>query len=361
MRKTPDSGLVVPLKPFLAALTGIALLYDWRIVYLYIEEAISLQELAALHGLLVAVIAALVAIGHWRGIDLGLPSFLLIATTFLGPMGLAGFLVTIGVGFWFERKATPFDEWYSSLFPEEESEFSQEMYERVTATRAHREDSGLPTPFIDVLDHGDDDQKRTVIALISKHFKPSFAPTLLRALQDKSNAIRVQAATAMARIENAVAEKSHEILKELEESPEDADLLLELAQHYDEYALTGLLDSARQRDYRHKAMEAYGKYLDEHPGDRSARTAMGRILVRKGRYSEAAEWFRQGLDDKEASPQAVLWLMECLFHLDRLDELRELATDRMKKWEGKDNLPEKVAHTVRLWAGETCEQVPAAT
>ena len=45
-------------------------------------------------------------------------------------------------------------------------------------------------------------QKQMAIAKITQYFQPRFAPLLLQAVQDSNAAVRVQAATGLAKIEH---------------------------------------------------------------------------------------------------------------------------------------------------------------
>src|SRR3546814_7054739 len=52
------------------------------------------------------------------------------------------------------------------------------------------------------------EQKRAVLMLLARRFRPEFAPALKLALQDANPAIRVQAATATAEIESGFTDRT---------------------------------------------------------------------------------------------------------------------------------------------------------
>ncbi len=327
-----------------------------RLYSVYSAGSLSSGELALVH-LTLLIFPTVLFLWTWRGgRDLRLPLILLTSVAVMGPVGAAGTVLCLLAGLLFSLSATPFEEWYRALFPAEESRFSRDVFEQILATGTSTHAGNLPTPFVDVLTYGTVEQKQTVITLISKHFKPSFAPTLLRALQDRSNAIRVQAATAMARIEHGFSARTLELEEQRTENPEEESLILAEACHFDDYAATGLLDRTREIENREKAREGYEEYLSRHAGDERVRVALGRILVRQRRYEEAAVWFERSLD-KDGSPNAFAWLMECLYHLGRHDELRKLARSQMKRFTA-EQLPGRTLQVVRLWAGHSLSEVP---
>jgi len=130
------------------------------------------------------------------GQDLRWPLLLTASSLATGPVGCVGTLLTIGLTFWFERSSTPFEDWYASLFPDHEVQFAATVFEQIKANESDSTQE-VPTPFVDILSYGTLAQKQAVILLITKHFNPVLAATLLVALKDSDSAVRVQAATAM--------------------------------------------------------------------------------------------------------------------------------------------------------------------
>jgi len=161
---------------------------------------------------LVAVV--LVGLAAWYVRPNGVPSRMmtLLAVTlfFLGPFGPLGVMLTMLLHSWFRRHATPFDEWYQALFPEEVDEPSRRLYEMLTRGLADSASQENVTSFTDVLQYGSIGQKRAVISLLSRDFRPEFAPALQSALADANPAVRVQAATAAANIEGDFLERAIE-------------------------------------------------------------------------------------------------------------------------------------------------------
>jgi hypothetical protein len=135
--------------------------------------------------------------------------------------------------------------------------------------------------------------------------------------------VRVQAATAVARIENAFLAKAMELEAAVREKPDEASVL-RLAGIYDDYAFAGLLDKAREEECRQKAADGYRAYLRTRPDDQAVQLRLARLQLRRGRMEEAEPLLRR-LATVEGHSGAGLWLMECLFTQGRFAELRSLA------------------------------------
>jgi tetratricopeptide (TPR) repeat protein len=180
-------------------------------------------------------------------------------------------------------------------------------------------------PFLDVLSFGNETQKRQALAKMTSHFHPNFAPAFKKALSDDSNTIRVQAATAITKIENQFTERLMKLAKVKEQYEREPVVVLALAEHYDNYAYTGLLDADREQANRQRAFEHYQEYLELDPQSLDVRTRVGRILMRNKEFDKACEWFRKCADLGYVSEAIFQWYSEALFECGRYDELRRLT------------------------------------
>lgn len=290
------------------------------------------------------------ALGAWwrwvvdDGRDARLPSLLVAATAVAGPFGAAGTMLTMALGEIFSRSAMTFEEWYESLFPTEETNEGRGILGLVKGINALADGQTNVLPLNDILSFGSFAQKQAAVTLITKYYKPSFAPVLKKALADESNAIRVQAATAMAKIEAEFLSKMMALSREAEKRPDDPAALGALAAHYDDYAFSGVLDPKREVETRGLAVETYRKLLALTPSDANARSAVGRLLVRQRLFEEAAEWYaRYPVNEWPAA--ARLWHMESLFALGRYGKLRTLAAEPLSEGAVAPN----AAQAVALW------------
>jgi polysaccharide biosynthesis protein PelE len=294
------------------------------------------------HASIVAGIAVATGIARRRGRDLRCLCLLLLKVTFLGPLGALAVLLTVGMAARYAASARPFEEWHRSLFPEEENASLSRFCEEV-------EKGASVTPLIDVLSFGSHPQKQQLITLIGSHFRPAFSPVLKMALADSNNAIRVQAATAITRIESEFLARSLALSRKVGESGEAETALWDLARHNDDYAFAGLLDPDREQECREYALSLYRKILEKTPSNGPAWIAVGRILVRSRCYAEAVRWFETAPPSGVGS-EADVWKMESLFHTERYPELHRMAAASNETDERAGALSPEAREAVSLWA-----------
>jgi polysaccharide biosynthesis protein PelE len=274
-------------------------------------------------------------------------ALLWISTAAFGPLGGVGVLLAMILERRHARHATSAEEWHATLFPPTEHDDQDELWRRIGQRARDRPGERDVTPFLDILTFGSVPQRQVTISIIVQQFDPAFAPALRAALGDEHNVIRVQAATAIARLEHQFFERTLLLEAALDQAPDDADAILALASHHDEQAFAGLFDPAREQHCRVKAEELYERYLVQRPGDSGIEFRMARLLLRR-RNAPAAELRFRRLADA-GHPTARLWLMECLFAQGRYDDVRRAATG----WGDRADagvMPE-ADEAVALWAG----------
>lgn len=275
-----------------------------------------------------------------------------ISTAALGIFGAVGTFVSILLHFWHTRISQTFAEWFATIFPKPERSKPEVVYEDILYGRDQDPKDYQVIPFMDVISIGSETQKRRAISRMTEFFEPHFAPAFLKALHDPSNSIRVQAATAVSRIENQFLEEVLKINALIKKHPKDPVIRLALAEHYDNYAFTGILDEEREASNRQKALENYRLYLDMKPKDIHARIKMGRLLLRMKDYNQAADWFRQSIDAGYLSDSLLIWYVEALYASGRFTELRKQARGLLGKvGELRENNPALV-ESIMLWAEE---------
>ncbi len=294
-----------------------------------------------------------------RDREWGLPALVALTLPVFGLLAPAAAIVVWPLHKWYARQAIPFEEWYASLFPEIRSSLAVDQYQAIV--RGERGGDGAVAPFIDVLRRGTTDKKIAVIALLSKNFRPEFAPVLRMALSDDAAAIRVQAATAVAKIEDRFVKRAQTLEAELERSPDDLKVKRQLAELYDSYAFTGIMDAGRERTNRQKALDLWIEVFEADPGNAEAWIAVGRLLMRLRQHKVAARWFSDAIRTGNASAQVAAWYMEALFELGRSEELRDVARAYLRQIERARteletpdlDVPHNVLEAARYWAGET--------
>ncbi|HYD99723.1 MAG TPA: hypothetical protein VEH84_10085 [Alphaproteobacteria bacterium] len=316
---------------------------------------IDLLKTGLLHALVVGVVGA----GCWlaaRGREPTLWTLLLpLAILALGPFGAWGLSVNLAIAGAARRNSVPFEEWYESLFPEREEDDSTLLYERLQEGRTGDGDTTAVASFVDIFGLGTFKQKQAAITAMSRRFQPAFTPALKMALNDENPAIRVQAATAVAKLEHDFLTAAEALHRAADERPEDPAAALALARHYDDYAFTGLLDRDREEDNRQKALLYYMGALALDQTLDLARLAVARIMLRRGRVAPAAQWCEDSRRLGVFPPQMALWYMECLFRLGRYEELRAVAAEHREAVLRAVRWNEAVRATVALWTGVPVE------
>ena len=229
---------------------------------------------------------------------------LCLAVLAAGPFGALGTMLAIIVGMGSRKTYRSFDEFFEGLSPSLQKTRSQVIYEDIMSGRDDASDQHSVIPFLDVISFGSEVQKRQALAKMTNHYQADFAPVFRKALNDPSNMIRVQAATAIARVESQFLKRMNKlsVTKLLAES--NPEMLRAVAEHYDNYAYTGLLDKDTEIMNRSKALELYNKYLQLKPDDHDIYVKIGRIMMKNGQHAQACHWFRQYID-RQPPPQDI--------------------------------------------------------
>ncbi|MBY6263604.1 hypothetical protein EI613_17035 [Azospirillum sp. 412522] len=341
-----------------AVTLGVGLLDSGALALGFTDVPFAVPLGAVLHLLLCALVGLWLRSRARRGRDLRLAGLLLVTLVPLGPLGAACTLMTAALLALFSRYATGFQDWYLSLFPDSETGPAQELYELIVTGR---ENAHLVAgeSFTDVMSVGSPQQKQAVIALVARHFRPAFTPALKAGLADADPSVRVQAATATARVEHEFNERWLALDHTARAHPGDASSLTALARHLDDYAFCGLLDSNREAEIRDKALDGYRRSLDLAPDEDGVRHDLGRLLLRCGLASEAADRL-EPLVDRTPDRRILFWYAESLFRLGRFADLRALAVRRSDLLGEGAELPDTLRDVFALWRGDG-PAVPEAT
>lgn len=301
------------------------------------------------------LLSAAIALWAWRRASRradGRPFAVLAATLpFTGPLAPAALLVLFPAYIWFRRTATPFDEWYRSLFPETPPPIAVQLYQAIVRRELPGRDSAPVVSYMDVMRHGTIDQRIAVIATLTRNFRPVFAPVLRAAIADDNAEVRVQAATAVAKLTDDFVRRVQSLDGQYRRRPEDRAALRRLAEAYDAYAFLGILDGEHEQNNRLNALQLWLRYAELEPDDRDARLKVGRLLMRLGRHEVAATWLERAIAEGRASKQALLWYMESLYALGRTGELRAVARSVAGDLAGDRQIAIGAISAAELWSG----------
>ena len=338
------------LRWYSIAMLVIASVVDLTLTAALVRHIFPLAEVCAAHGLLSAILILIYA-GLWRaGEHDPLLAIFVTTTTFMGPFGAVGSVFMCVLRVLFLSRSITFQEWHASLFPQFEIDPVRQLYQQLAIRGAKPSETSSVAPFTDVIALGTVQQKQTVTALIADNFRPGFTPALKAALNDREPAVRVQAATAAARIENHFLQQSLALEHANEQNSHDPELLERLARHAEARADTGLLDSEPASAARCQALAFYQQYNAQRPDDVEVTAAMSRLHLRLGSPDEALRHAETSIAARICSPTVVSCYLQALYECRRFENLRQacmrfhaalLAGDA----EAEDTLLE----AVRLW------------
>lgn len=319
LAREKDGGIVT------AFMACIVFVVESLLVYWAINANLSPLFVLVLHGAVSVILYVYARILRDSSRENRFAYLLFLVTASTGPFGAAGVVFSLLLYFIFNRRSQHFSEWYESIFPSVNVSQPEQVYDDLLIGRDESSRTYSVIPFLDVLSYGNELQKRQALAKMTSNFNPSFAPAFKKALNSDSNTIRVQAATAISKIESSFTAKMMKLTKVNDKFPNEPVVVKALAEHFDDYAYTGLLDADREQSNRQKAYEHYLEYLELQPADVDVRTRIGRILMRNKEYEKASKWFAQCLQLGYTSDAIAAWYSEALFHCKKFDELRRYS------------------------------------
>lgn len=298
----------------------------------------------------VAVVTGVITYGQYKsGRDVQHLAILAIVSATTGIFGTVGALLGLVATMIFRTRAQEFGDWYESIFPTDQLSDAQTIYDSITEGVDENPSAYHVMPFTDVMRLGSENQKRRALAKMTSRFSPRFAPAFRAALSDHSNTVRVQAATAVAKIEREFGAKLERIEMARSQAPQNATLMLALAKFYDDYAFTGILDAELEELNRDRAIATYKSYLQKDPNSAEAWIAIGRLLFRSHAWAEAADWFRQALDRGIRNNTMLAWYFESLFRLGQFRDLRRALLEHGRGLVTQEDLPPGLRNAVSLW------------
>ncbi len=312
------------------------------------------------HFVIVLVSAVVIRAIILTGADSRFLMVLLVSSAALSIFGTLGTVLCTLLYLWHSRRSLPFSEWFESMFPSRILSAPEQVNDDILIGRDEAPKAYTVLPFLDIMTVGSDAQKREALSKMTMRFHPRFAPAFKKALQDESNMIRVQAATAITKIENAFLTRLMKLTELYQRFPRDPVVVLAIAQHCDDYAFTGVLDAERERDNREKALYYYNEYIKLSPRDENAHIAIGRLYVRDGDAARAADWLRDCVAQGFRSDTLMGWYVEALYAAKRYTELRNVAVSSIGLIETFRVTQPALAESLMLWSGRTTAMGGAA-
>jgi len=274
---------------------------------------------------------------------------LALATTSMGPAGAAGVFICTIFEFCFRPYATPFTEWFASIFPEEGDKSRQGFLDLLHSSEDPVTTSLRISSFRDTISAGTIEQKQALLGLIARRFSPAFAPALHQALADPVPAVRVQAAAAVAAIEGRFAERTFELQARSGRSGATADDHLALARHLIEFSEAGIAEPQRVDEARNAALKELDAVLSVSPGHVAALTASAGLLLKMDRAAEAMERIGKSMDAKGSSAQIASLQLQAMMALGQYEDIRSLAAHWLKGARREGHESERLRAAAAMW------------
>jgi hypothetical protein len=311
------------LQWYSVAMLVVGSVVDLTLTAALVDHIFPPPEVFAAHGLLSAILILIYA-GLWRAGEYDpLLAIFVTTTTFMGPFGASGSVLMALLRVLFQSQSVTFQEWHSSLFPQLEIDPVRQIYQQLAIRGAKPGETSSVAPFTDVIALGTVQQKQTVTALIADNFRPGYTPALKAALNDPEPAVRVQAATAAARIENHFLQQSLALEDARAQRPQDPELLKRLAHHAEARADTGLLDPEPASAARRQALAFYQQYAAQRPNDVEITATISRLHLQLGSPDEALRQAETSVAAGSCPPSVVSCYLQALYNCGRFEDLRQ--------------------------------------
>lgn len=318
--------------------------------YLFFSDLIPLKKLA-LHILVINVCFAVTVFFAYLKWDLRFAIYLTILVASLGSFGAVVCLLTMLFYSIYLDTAESIKDFFAAIFPKTHFSKVELIYERITHGLDNYDPDYTPLPFMDVIEFGTEKQKRLAIEKILRYFRPEFAPSLLKALDDPSNGIRVLAATAVNTLDRHFFERYLELEKAVKNGKTTPSTLLRFANHCDLYAQSQILDEGRLRKVKKNAIDAYIGVLKYDSENVNVVANLSRLYVSEEMPELALELLEPRMTTlKTIPPEISRWYMAALYHLKDYEKLRKFTEDHFEITEDKST-PQDIKELILAWSG----------
>ncbi len=272
---------------------------------------------------------------------------------FMGPFGLLISIVCNLFYIIFLRKFTSnFSDWlFEYLFEMDEKETDGDrIYNRIISGQEVFFNNIDTEPLIDVMEFGTSDQKQAALIKIIKYFSPQFAPILNIALNDPDNAIRVQAAAGLARLQDDFNQTYTAYEKKVIDNSATSEELVKFAKICEMYSRSKLLDPERTAAAVRKSVMMYENALEQMSDNIELKISYIRILMINREMDKAEKALNEVLPMlKKPSISDLETVTDLLLRLKRYNDLRQFTSelakydeaepinDRLCLWDGRFN------------------------
>jgi hypothetical protein len=276
------------------------------------------------------------------GCDMKLSLLFALMITLAGPFGAFCSALTLFFYSRYSRVSMNFMDWFSALYPEEETEENLQVYDRILLGLENTGTHQQVEPFQDIIANGTAAQKQAAIIKMTRYFTPAYAPLLRQALDDAENAVRVHAATALAKLDRDYLQNYLRLEKTWTNDPKENAITRELAALCDNYASSGIAEPASEQAYRRKAIGYYEKL--ESGADVSL--TLARLYRQTGQLEKSRSCLEDQLHSSTMhSPELMESYLETLYQMENFKHMREFANRNAATLQS--TMPQLLEHRLR--------------
>lgn len=209
--------------------------------------------------------------------------------------------------------------------------------------------------YLDIIRYGNINQKTIVLNNGLNFYKPEFAPIFKVAINDESNMIRVQAATALTKIKERYAKEISKVQKKvLDKNGKILNYkektIRSSIKSYLSYYQSGILDQEEIKNICLKILGYYDK-IDAEKYNIKDLEIMADLHVRISNYDKAYKILKKIFREKEGISQLSIFnYMKTFFYLGKFDSLRKFATLYRGKLNQDDPISVMINDSTILWA-----------
>lgn len=273
-----------------------------------------------------------------------------LTSPFLGPMAALAGLVILAVIAVAHDPVANASIWHEHLFPNLAVDELTERTEEISRRQSGNDGAGEIESFFDVLQWGTLPEKEHVLSLISRSFRPEFAPVLRAGLAVDDLGLRAQAAAGLSMLETRISARLGNLQEAFRDAgPEQRNIAaIDLAIALSDAAHTGLYDEARNAEMRREIVSILTDCADR--VDPRINTMLGRTLIQLGEFDRAVETL-SGVADATTSGEAAFdWLLEGVFRQGDYRRIGSLVEGRAESVRSLVQQDGPLAPALRFWA-----------
>jgi tetratricopeptide (TPR) repeat protein len=304
--------------------TLILFVFEILLLVRIIQDTAANELIFLLHSIACAAPVILVFHSMRKKKDLCYPILLFLSTYAAGPFGLGGFLLVLASRPLYSRIFSSSELWFKELFPDKIQDSFSEISDRIDAGWDDFTKTSEVFSFQDLFSYGTMVQKQAVLDAIVKDFNPVYAKLLKQGLKDPINAIRIQAAAIIEKIDVKFDKKKVLLRKKWQKDKRKIEALQELAKHCDMYGTLGLLNEVEAYTVIDEAILYYEELLKKDPSDEKSSIAIAKLLLYQKKYQDFLDWLSDYKKNHAILPEILYtWELDALYRLHEHEKLNK--------------------------------------